>query len=60
MAFYINLFSLLTISNVLPLLLSISSHLKQISISTCKSPKEVHTVFILEVEDSWVIKLIRM
>lgn len=60
MAFYINVFPLLTISYIFPLLLSISSHLKQISISTCKSPKKVHTVFILKVEDSYIIKLIRM
>lgn len=59
MAFFINIFPL-TISYIFPLLLSISSHLKQIPISTCKPPKEVHRVSILKVEDSYIIKLIRM
>lgn len=58
-AFFKNIFSL-TISYIFPLLLSISSHLKQISISPCKPPKKVHTVFILKAEDSYIIKLIRM
>lgn len=57
---YINAFPLLTFSNIFPLILIISSQLKQISISTCKSPKKVHTFFILQVEDNWVIKLSRM
>lgn len=49
---YISIFHLLTIRNIFFLFLSISSHLKHISISTCKSPKKVHTVFILKVENS--------
>lgn len=49
---YISIFHLLTIRNISFLFLSISSHLKHISISTCKSPKKPHTVFILKVENN--------
>lgn len=47
-----SIFHLLTVRHIFFLFLSISSHLKHISVSTCKSPKKVHTVFILKVENS--------